>query len=370
MVERLHLDLRRTVDESYDILIGCGLLEHIPADLRRNPVGNKYAIITDSEIRDLYGRKLLENLEGEGIKACLIDFPAGEGSKNLDMVGCLVRRLIENRIDRKSAIIALGGGVVGDISGFTASIFMRGISYIQVPTTLMAQVDSSIGGKTAVDTSEGKNIIGAFHQPRRVYVDPSLLKTLPEREFISGLAEVVKYGVIYDRSLFEYLEENRDRIKSRDKDALLRIVKVSCGIKKEIVEEDPREENKRAILNYGHTPAHALEKISGYKCLHGEAVSVGMKISGWISVKKGFWNEDEWRRQNRLLESLGLPLKMDFEISVEDLIEAFYYDKKAEGGVIMFVLPRRIGEMALVNGGYKIPISEGELREFLKNILW
>jgi 3-dehydroquinate synthase len=370
MIERLHLDLRRTVDESYDILIGYGLLEHIPVDLKISPLGNKYAIITDSEIRDLYGRKLLEKLEGEGIKACLIDFPAGEESKNLDMVSYLVRRLLENRIDRKSAVIALGGGVVGDISGFTASIFMRGVPYIQVPTTLMAQVDSSIGGKTAVDTGEGKNIIGAFYQPKRVYVDPLLLKTLPEKEFISGLSEVVKYGVIYDQSLFEYLEENSDKIKNREGDTLLHIVKASCRIKKEIVEEDPREENKRAILNYGHTPAHAIEKISGYKCLHGEAVSVGMRISGGISVKKGFWNEDEWNRQNRLLESLGLPLKMDLEINIDDLIEAFYYDKKAEGGVIMFVLPRKIGEMALVNGRYKIPVSESELRSFLRSMLW
>lgn len=370
MIERLHLNLRRKVDDSYDVLIGHGLLEHIPVDLKISPLGNKYAIITDSEIRDLYGRKLLENLEGEGIKACLIDFPAGEESKNLNTVGYLVRRLLEDRIDRKSAIIALGGGVVGDISGFTASIFMRGVPYIQVPTTLMAQVDSSIGGKTAVDTPNGKNIIGAFYQPKKVYIDPLLLKTLPEREFISGLAEVVKYGVIRDQSLFEYLEENRDKIRNREKDTLLHIIKVSCGIKKEIVEEDPKEENKRAILNYGHTPAHALERISGYKCLHGEAVSVGMKISGGISIKKGFWNEEEWNRQNRLLEYLGLPLKMDFKISIDNLIEAFYYDKKAEGGTIMFVLPRRIGEMALVDGKYKIPISESELRAFLRSMLW
>ena len=243
---------------------------------------------------------------------------------------------------------------------------MRGIPYIQVPTTLLAQVDSSIGGKTAVDTKEGKNLIGSFHQPKKVYIDPSLLKTLPEREFVSGLAEVIKYGIIYDREFFKYLEDNVDGIKSLNEEKLLHIIKTSCTIKKRIVEEDPKEENKRAILNYGHTPAHALERLSGYKCLHGEAVSVGMRISGWIAVKKGFWSLDEWERQNRLIEAFDLPLKMDFNI--DEFIKTLYYDKKAEGGTLMFVLPKRIGEMASIDGKYKIPVSEGELRMFLREL--
>lgn len=366
MVERLHLALKEVVDESYDILVGYGLLDRIPSDLKENPIGNKYAIITDSSIRGLYGERLLEGFREEGVSACLIDFPAGEGSKSLDMVGYLVGRLLREGVDRKSAIIALGGGVVGDLSGFVASVYMRGIPYIQVPTTLLSQVDSSIGGKTGVDTVDGKNLIGSFYQPKRVYIDPSLLESLPEREFISGLSEVVKYGVICDRSLFDYLESNVERIKRRDREALFHIIRASCIIKKRIVEEDPREENKRAILNYGHTPAHALERLSGYKCPHGEAVSVGMRISGWVAVRLGFWSVDEWARQNRLLEMFGLPLKMEF--SVDDLIGALYYDKKIEGGKIMFVLPRRIGEMASINGRYKIPISEDDLRRFLVEI--
>ncbi len=367
MVESLHLNLRRVVDESYNILIEHGLLENIPLDLRRDPIGKKYAIITDSHIRKLYGERLLKRFREENIDACLIDFPAGEKSKNLGTVNYLVKELLENGFDRKSAIIALGGGVVGDVSGFTASIFMRGIPYIQVPTTLMAQVDSSIGGKTAVDTNEGKNLIGAFHQPKRVYIDPSLLKTLPMREFTSGFAEVVKYSIICNQELFEYLERNVERIKRLDKDALLHIIKTSCMMKKEIVEEDPKEENKRAILNYGHTPAHALERLSGYKCLHGEAVSVGMRISGWIAVKKGFWSEEDWERQNRLLASFDLPLSMKFNI--DEFIRTLHYDKKVEGGVLMFVFPRRIGEMASINGRYKIPVSEEELRIFLRDIV-
>lgn len=366
MFEKLTLNLRRVLDESYDIIIGYNLLERIPLDLKENPIGDKYAIITDSSIRGLYGETLLNSFLEEGISACLIDFPQGEESKSLSTVEYLVTNLLKNKFNRKSAIIALGGGVVGDVSGFTASIFMRGIPYIQVPTTLTAQVDSSIGGKTAVDTKEGKNIVGSFHQPRRVYIDPSLLKTLPRREFLSGLAEVVKYGVICDRDLFNYLEENVERIKRLDETTLLHIIRRSCIIKKSVVEEDPTEENKRAILNYGHTPAHALEKLSAYKCLHGEAVSVGMRISGWIAVRKGFWSIDEWERQNRLLASFGLPLRISFNI--EELIKAMYYDKKVEGGSLMFVLPKRIGEMASVNGKYKIPVSEEELHAFLAEI--
>jgi len=366
MFERLTLNLKRVLNESYDILIGYNLLERIPLDLKENPIGDKYAIITDSSIRRLYGEKLLSRFLEEDVSACLIDFPQGEKSKSLDTVEYVVTKLLENRFNRKSAIIALGGGVVGDVSGFTASIFMRGIPYIQIPTTLTAQVDSSIGGKTAVDTREGKNIIGSFYQPRRVYIDPSLLKTLPKREFLSGLAEVVKYGIIYDRDLFNYLEENVERIKRLDENALLHMIRRSCIIKKSVVEEDPIEENKRAILNYGHTPAHALERLSGYKCLHGEAVSVGMRISGWVAVRKGFWSMDEWERQNRLLESFELPLKMGFNI--EELIKAMYYDKKVEGGSLMFVLPKRIGEMALINGKYKIPVSEEELHALLAEL--
>ncbi|MEM2728421.1 MAG: 3-dehydroquinate synthase [Candidatus Bathyarchaeia archaeon] len=366
MVEALRLSLKRFLDESYEILIGFGLLNGIPSDLKRNPLGNRYAIITDSALRDVYGRSLLNRFCEEGLSACLIDFPAGEESKNLDTVSYLARELLRNNIDRKSAVITLGGGVVGDVGGFTASIFMRGIPYIQVPTTLTAQVDSSIGGKTGVNTNEGKNLLGSFYQPRRVYIDPLLLRTLPRREFISGLAEVVKYGVIYDRSFFEYLERNTDRIKNLNEEALIYIIKRSCEIKKTIVEEDPFEENKRSILNYGHTPGHALERLSCYKCLHGEAVSVGMRLSGWVAVRMGFWNISEWERQNRLLERLGLPLKMEFD--VDEMIKVIYYDKKAEGETIMFVLPKRIGEMASMDGRYKIPVPEEKLRFFLKEI--
>jgi len=366
LVEVLHLSLRRFIDESYEILIGFGLLNEIPSDLKKTFPSNKYAIITDSILRDIYGKRLLNQFNREGLNACLIDFIAGEESKNLNTIGYLASELLKNGVDRKSVIIAFGGGVIGDLGGFLAAIFMRGIPYIQVPTTLTAQVDSSIGGKTGVDAAEGKNLLGAFYHPKRVYIDPSLLKTLPRREFISGLAEVVKYGVIYDRNLFEYLERNVDKVKSLDEETLIHVIRRSCEIKKTIVEEDPYEENKRAILNYGHTPGHALERLSGYKCLHGEAISVGMRISGWVAVRMGFWSVEEWERQNGLLERLGLSIDMRFD--VEKMIEVMRYDKKVEGETIMFVLPKRIGEMVSMNGRYKIPIPEEKLRVFLKEI--
>lgn len=364
--ESLRLNLRRSVDESYDIIIGFGLFEEIASDLKRVLPRNKYAIITDSNLRGIYGEKLLEQFYREGLSACLIDFQAGEESKNLNTISYLASELLKNGVNRRSAIVTLGGGVIGDVGGFLAAIYMRGIPYVHVPTTLTAQVDSSIGGKTGVDTAEGKNILGAFYQPKRVYIDPSLLRTLPRREFVSGLAEVIKYGVIYDRNFFEYLEKNVERIMSLDEGALAHIIKRSCEIKKTIVEEDPYEENKRAILNYGHTPGHALERLSGYKRLHGEAVSVGMRISGWIAVRMGFWNIEEWERQNRLIKRFGLPLSVSY--NVEELIEAMRYDKKVEEETIMFVLPKRIGEMVSINGKYKIPVPEEKLRIFLEEI--
>ncbi len=364
-METLHVDLRKEVDESYDILIEPHLLEKIPHDLKTSPLGNKYAIITDSNVRGLYGESLLRSLKKEGVNACLLDFPAGERSKNIETVYSLIRSLIENGLDRKSAVIALGGGVVGDVAGFTASIFMRGIPCIQVPTTLLAQVDSSIGGKTAVDTAEGKNLVGLFFQPKRVYIDPATLNTLPKREFANGLAEIIKHGIICDGEFFRFLEENIAKIKKMDPEPLTRAIWVSCKIKKEVVEEDPKEENKRAILNYGHTIGHAVEACNAYKkYLHGEAVAIGMNYEGRLAVNKGFWREDELERQNRLLEEAGLPVQGDFD--PKEIVKTMHRDKKAEAGTIMFVLPKKIGEAVTVNGLYRIAVSEEELIGLLK----
>jgi len=239
-------------------------------------------------------------------------------------------------------------------------MYMRGIPCIQVPTTLMAQVDSCVGGKTAVDLPEGKNLIGSFHQPKRVYIDPTVLLTLPVREMRSGLAEIIKHGVIYDRGLFEYLEKNLEAVKGLDREALTHIIFKSCQIKSEVVEKDEKEENLRSILNYGHTLGHAIEQCEKYKGhLHGEAVAIGMNYAGRLAVNKGFWQEQGLKRQNKLIESFNLPLQTEFHPN--ELIEAMCHDKKAEGGRIMFVLPESIGKMATVDGRYRIPISKEEL---------
>ncbi|MEM2110552.1 MAG: 3-dehydroquinate synthase [Candidatus Bathyarchaeia archaeon] len=359
----LKIKLKREVDESYDIFIENGLVEKISHDLKKNPLGNKYAVVTDSNVQKIYGEELLKRLEKERISACLINFPAGEEFKNLETVSYLVNELSKNRLDRKSAIIALGGGVVGDVAGFTASIYMRGISYIQVPTTLLAQVDSSIGGKTAVDTNEGKNLIGSFYQPKKVYIDPNTLRTLSKEEFRNGLAEIIKYGVIYDRDFFEYLEENIGRINGFNQEVLAHVIWNSCRIKKEIVEEDPKEENKRSILNYGHTPAHAIEKLSNYKVSHGEAVAIGMNFSGSLAVKKGFWKRDELERQKNLLKTAGF--RLNFEFEPLEFIKTLYHDKKAEDEAIKFVFPESIGKMATIDGRYRISVSEEELEDYI-----
>lgn len=324
-------------------------------------------MITDSNVRGLLGDRLVDGLKDEGLEVSLLDFPAGEESKSLRTVGSLTRLMIHNGFDRTSAVIALGGGVVGDVAGFVAAIYMRGIPYLQIPTTLMAQVDSSVGGKTAVDLPEGKNLLGAFHQPKRVYIDPTVLSTLPDREIKNGVAEIIKYGVIYDREFFEYLETNVATIMGLDEKTLTHIILKACQIKSEIVQKDEREENLRSILNYGHTLGHAEETCSHYpRRLHGEAVAIGMNCAGSLAVKKGFWRDEDLKRQNNLIGSLGLPLQSNHDPM--DLVKAMRYDKKAEGGGIMVVLPARIGKMATINGRYRIPVSEEELLSVLRGV--
>lgn len=362
----MRVELHKQIDASYDILIEPGLFEHIPNHLKRDPIGNKYAIITDSNVRRLYGDKLLSGLTGEGIDAHLIDFSAGEESKNLNTLGSLASQLVNNGFDRKSAVIALGGGVVGDMAGLVAATYMRGIDYIQVPTTLLAQVDSSVGGKTAVDLPEGKNLFGAFYQPKAVYIDPTVLLTLPERRLRTGMAEVIKYGVIYDRDFFEYLENNVEKIKRLDSEALTHIIYRSCEIKADVVQKDPREENFRSILNYGHTLGHAEEVCRGYNILHGEAVAIGTHFAGTLAVERKFWQEDELKRQTHLINSFDLPLKSEFD--PKELIKTMYHDKKAERGRIMFVLPESIGKMVAIDGKYRIPVSEKELMSVLSSL--
>ncbi|HZX13631.1 MAG TPA: 3-dehydroquinate synthase [Thermodesulfobacteriota bacterium] len=364
-MEKVIVNLKKKEDKSYEIIIGVDILKKIPSDLVKEKTAYSYVIISDSNVVPLYGEELLKSLIKSGLKAHLISFPAGEIHKNRDTKSRIEDEMSILKIGRDSCVIALGGGVVGDVAGFVAATYNRGISYIQVPTTLVASVDSSIGGKTGVDTLYGKNLIGAFYQPRRVYIAVNTLKTLHEKEIRVGLAEVIKYGVIKDEKLFEYLERNIDHIFSFNADALIHIIKRSCEIKGQVVELDEKESNLRKILNFGHTIGHAIENISDYKISHGEAISMGMVTEVKIALELGFWKLDEYERLVSLFKRTGLPTKLPDSLDLNRMIDIMKLDKKARQGKIEMVLPRKIGEMAEVNGSYGIKIKEGLIRRIL-----
>jgi 3-dehydroquinate synthase len=364
-MEKIRVNLKTSADKSYDILIGEGLLTRIPGEIKEAGLAYKFAIITDTTVGKLYGSALLDEFARSGLDARLIAFPAGEESKNRETKAWIEDRMLEHKFGRDSAVIALGGGVAGDMAGYVAATYTRGLPYIQVPTTLVACVDSSIGGKTAVDTQHGKNLIGAFHQPWRVYIDVNTLLTLNEKEIREGLAEVIKYGVISDEELFSFLELNMESVFSYDMGALTRIIKRGCEIKGEVVEKDERESNLRKILNFGHTVGHAVENLSEYKISHGEAISIGMAAEGKLAVRMGLWKEEELGRLVRLLTKAGLPTTMPGHMRTEDIIDTMKLDKKSRGGRIEMALPAAMGRMAEIKGSYGLKIEEPLLRDIL-----
>jgi 3-dehydroquinate synthase len=271
--------------------------------------------------------------------------PDGEQHKDLRSLSVIYDRLIAERFERQSCVLALGGGVVGDLGGFAAATFLRGIAYVQVPTTLLAQVDSSVGGKTGVNHQEGKNLVGAFYQPRLVLIDVAVLQSLPRREFIAGLAEVIKYGVIEDPALFKLLEEEIGKLTSLDRALLTQVIATSCAIKAKIVEQDERENDYRAVLNFGHTVGHALEAATHYqKYLHGEAIGIGMAQAAAISAQQGFCDQRSLERIRKLIKKVGLPLEIPREVSMQNLIQGMEVDKKSAGGKIKFVICTGIGK--------------------------
>ncbi|MGH7802692.1 MAG: 3-dehydroquinate synthase [Thermodesulfobacteriota bacterium] len=364
-MEKVSVNLKKTEDRSYEILIGEDILKKIPLDLKNKKNLYHYLIISDSNVASLYGDVLLKQCTNSGLNSHLISFPAGEIHKNRDTKSRIEDEMSKLKIGRDSCVIALGGGVVGDIAGFVAATYNRGIPYIQGPTTLVASVDSSIGGKTGVDTPYGKNLIGTFYQPWRVYIDVNTLRTLHEKEIREGLAEVIKYGVIKDEKLFEYLERNIDHIFSFNADALIHIIKRGCEIKRQVVELDEKESNLRKILNFGHTIGHAIENISDYKISHGEAISMGMVTEVKIALELGFWKVDEYERLVSLFKKTGLPTKLPDSLDLSRMIDTMKLDKKARQGKIEMVLPRKIGEMVEVDGSYGIKIEEGLIRRIL-----
>ena len=359
----LRVNLKQEIDSSYDIRIGTGMFEGLVKGLADNPIAYSYVIITDSNVRALYGEKLKELLDGISDKTLLLDFPAGEKQKNREIKATIEDSMLEAGFGRDSAVIALGGGVVGDLAGYIAATYTRGVPYIQVPTTLVACVDSSIGGKTAVDTPHGKNLIGSFYQPEEVIIDVNTLKTLGPEEIREGLAEVIKYGIIADYELFELIEERCDDIFALDIDLLSTIIEKCCRIKGDVVENDEKESNLRKILNFGHTIGHAIENHSNYTLTHGNSISIGMVLEGRIAVNLGIWNEEGLERIKSVFMKAGLPVEIPFDIDPEKLISSMRIDKKSRGGVIEMCLPEAIGKIYRIDGKYALKIDDMAIRE-------
>jgi len=334
---------------SYAIVVGQQLIDHAAEFLAPLVSGHKSHIITDSNLVQLYYDRLAAALRGAGSEVSRSIIRAGEQHKTLSTVTGMLGELIKAGLDRGSRIVALGGGVTGDMAGFTASIYMRGISFIQIPTSLLAMVDSSVGGKTGVDLPEGKNLVGAFWQPELVLIDPALLRSLPERELRCGWAEIVKYGVIVDRELFRKLEEQTALLTSLDLDFYTEIICRCCELKAEIVADDEHEIGRRAILNYGHTFGHAIEAVSDFNIGHGEGVSIGMCMAADLAVKTGMLAKPDAERQETLLRRLGMPVSVS-GLDPEAIVRAMSGDKKKRDGKLTFILPHAIGNVSIERG--------------------
>jgi 3-dehydroquinate synthase len=352
-------------DASYDILIGRGLLADLPALVKAACPAGRYAVITDSHVAQLYGEKVVKQVSGAGCQVEIFAFPAGEWNKTRETWASLSDLMLAAKFGRDAAVIALGGGVVGDLAGFVAATYLRGIPCIQVPTTLLAMIDSSIGGKTGVDVPAGKNLLGAFHQPRLVLADLDVLGSLPPPHLAAGMAEAVKHGVIADRRYFDALDAEHRAVTAREPEALERVVRRSVEIKAEVVAADEREAGRRAILNFGHTVAHAIEATTKFATLHGEAVAIGMAYEARLAEALGIAEPGTAARVRRLLERYALPLDLPEGASVDALVAAMQFDKKAREGTVRFALPRAIGHMYADGKSWTVVAPEDVVRAVL-----
>jgi 3-dehydroquinate synthase len=353
-------------DRRYPVLVGPGLLDEAGARIAPLLKRPRIAIAADAAVAELHGARLLDSLDRAGIKGDLIPVPPGEGSKSFGELERLMDRLLELRLDRGDAVAAFGGGVVGDLAGLAAALHKRGSPFIQIPTTLLAQVDSSVGGKTGIDTSRGKNLVGAFHQPRLVLADTALLETLPVRELRAGLAEVIKAALLEDAAFFDRLETDLDALLALEPEPLTRAVTRAVEIKAAIVAEDEHETGRRALLNLGHTFAHAFEAEAGYGAgalLHGEAVALGCALAFRFSAAQGLCPDPDARRAEALLARAGLPTRLSDltrSYAADRLLDRMADDKKAEEGHLTFILARRIGEAFVARG-----VPRPAVRDFL-----
>ncbi len=352
--------------QSYEIAIAPGSLEQLGQQMTSLNPGKKVLVVSNPTIFKHYGERAINSLTSAGFEVVSYCLPAGERYKTLNSIQKLYDIALENRLERSSTMVALGGGVIGDMTGFAAATWLRGINVVQVPTTLLAMVDSAIGGKTGVNHPHGKNLIGAFHQPRKVLIDPEVLKTLPMREFRAGMAEVIKYGIIWDAELFAQLEasKNLNQLRYVKPELIDTILMRSCQAKADVVSKDEKEGGLRAILNYGHTIGHAVESLTGYRLVnHGEAVAIGMVAAGQIAVALGLWQQEDTERQNALIQKAGLPTRLPDGIDIEEIIAALQLDKKVKAGKVRFILPTQIGVVKITDN-----VPSETIRQVLQGI--
>lgn len=351
-------------ERSYKIVIQAGLLNRLEGRLRELGVRGKAGVVTDRHVARHYLNGILRQLKKSGIDAVPIVLPAGEQSKTLSMITRILDMLARHRFERSSFILALGGGVVGDLAGFAAAIYQRGIPFVQIPTTLIAQSDSSVGGKTGVDHRLGKNLIGAFYQPKEVWIDPLTLRTLPMREWVAGLAEVIKYGIIADEGFLSYLQQEMPGLLRRQPDIVAAVVKRSCEIKAQVVTADERESDRRRILNYGHTIGHALETLGRYESLiHGEAVGIGLVQEADLACFLGICDRSVVQRIRDVVQAAGLRDHLPQWPSTK-IWKAMLHDKKVSGGQVVGVWPERIGQVRMMS------IDEQTFHQWHRTVHW
>ncbi|MGD1806016.1 3-dehydroquinate synthase [Dapis sp. BLCC M126] len=338
--------------KSYEIAIAPGNLDQLGPKMQPLNLGKKVLLVSNPEIFAHYGERAIASLEQAGFDLSHCILPAGEEYKTPQTLHNIYDAALAHRLERSSTMVALGGGVVGDMTGFAAATWLRGLNVVQVPTSLLAMVDAAIGGKTGVNHPQGKNLIGAFHQPRLVLIDPEVLKTLPVREFRGGMAEVIKYGVIWDAELFAQMENSQglDEINNLTPGLLEEILIRSCQSKADVVAKDEKESGLRAILNYGHTVGHAVESLTGYTVVtHGEAVGIGMVAGSRLAIELGMWDEVSDRRQLGLIEKASLPTKLPSGLDIEDILVSLQTDKKVKAGKVRFVLPTGVGVVTVTD---------------------
>ena len=343
MVSEIDVNL---LQQSYKIAIERQGIDRLGEWITSLKLGKKVMVVSNPVIFRHYGERAIASLTSAGFDVSSCTIPAGERYKTPATVQKIYDAALENRLERSSTLVALGGGVIGDMTGFAAATWLRGINFVQVPTTLLAMVDASIGGKTGVNHPQGKNLIGAFYQPRLVLIDPEVLNTLPAREFRAGMAEVIKYGVIWDAQLFEQMDESKrlDQMRYLNPDLLSTILSRSCQAKADVVSKDEKEANLRAILNYGHTIGHAVESLTGYRLInHGEGVAIGMVAAGKLAVELQMWQQEDAARQDALIQKAGLPTQLPAGLDHQAIIDTLQTDKKVKEGEVRFVLPSQIG---------------------------